>query len=255
MDPTEQWPRVVLPTKDGSLVLPAVRDAIVCTAEALCGFNVGVVKGDPIFDYVTEGRQTSWLVNGKRRHYSSCGDLPWAVLWLLAGDHRYENEVDRVLACVNRREAYGYRTAKNIEYLHSRTGKAWTWYKPDRWSPSKLRGTALLVDDPEHVCIVEDAKDDGTITTFDYGQFFQREGRSSAEHGGCRRRKKWHRIGNRIFVHGGTKPGRPVMGWLDLATVLANAHAVTGDLIPSVVPATFRGGRATDNPYLPPRAR
>lgn len=241
----EHWTRFeIIPPPAYTIEL--TRRGLVAIASALCNGEEGWQKGDPIFDYVTEGRQTWWLVNGVRRDYSSCGDLVWATLWLGAGATLYSDPgMRRVLQCINREEAGKYRSGYNMINLHAKVPDGtWTRFRKQAFAPPA--GSALLVSEPEHVCIVHrleyEGDGSGTLYTLDYGQFFAKDGRE--EHGGRAKEKRfWTAPNGTVFVGDPSKRGRPVYGWLDLALVLSAlkdaAHAAGREPDPALVPPGF----------------
>lgn len=238
----------------------AVRTAIAALARYACNGDVGRIKGDPVFEEVTEKRQACWLVNGSKRCYSGCGDLPQWALWRALGATVYPTK----LPWVNRAEAWGWKPGANISRLVYSTGAAWNMAKPGE-CPAPRQGDVILVGNNtavggfEHVFVVGacmtiagDPNPTLKLSSYDYGQFLQPAGASHADHGGvaCTRTAQ-RRSDGRWWAFGTNPPGRPIIGWLD-AYALWNAaqSAIGGDgLEAALVPDDFTGGRPSDNPY------
>lgn len=215
-----------------------VRAASVSLANYGVAANNGRMEGDAVFDHITEGRQTWWLVNGKRRDYSGCGDLAHWTFWNLIGA-----EQDSGATWLNREEAFGYRVGRNISNLRWKC-PAWRSFKKGEFDPRP--GDCLLIGENgrEHVAIVE-SLDDGSYVSCDYGQFFPKFGK----HGG-KRLKRPYRKGRdgRIWV-GATRP-KPAIGVVDVWEMFK----LVDPEWPALVPSDFSMGQASDNPYSPTSA-
>lgn len=225
-----------------------VREAIVAIARFACDDARGRVKGDYVFERVTEGRQSCWVVNGKQRCYSGCGDLAQFVLWLAAGAERYTDPaVRRAMRYTNRAEAWGWKQGWNISMLD---GFVPSGSKVRHRPGDKLAarpGDLLLIGEggQEHIMVVRDIAA-GRLTSLDYGQFFD------GKHGGrqCVRTLRKGPDG-RLWAFSTTPPGRPVVWSIDTGSVLRTVSG-TGALLPAVVPAPFDKGIVDDNPYFDP---
>lgn len=213
-----------------------VRDAAVAIAAEATNGDAGRWKGDPVFEHVTEGRQTWWLVNGKRRDYSSCGDLPHETFFNLFGARAYQAPTLKEFYSrwMNRKEAYGWKVGWNIVKLQL-TGKAWRKFTKGDFDPK--RGDALLIGEygAEHVAIVESVdRTSSTYVTHDYGQFNAMLGK----HGGKRCTRKFGQgKDGRIWV-GATTLARPAIGVVDVF-VLYKLMLARGELDRAVVPDSF----------------
>lgn len=157
--------------------------------------DAGCVRGDPIFEEVTEGRY--WWPG-----YQGCGDLPHWMLDRLG----YRDE-----HIVNRNDDHGvvpWQVGANLRRLVYRTQSAFVWaLKGSKRRPKP--GDILYVALAEHVCVLEaldEAK--GTATVLEYGEWDAKKGKPAA-----RRAVHPFRVRNgTLFV--GT---RVLRGWVDLA--------------------------------------
>ena len=233
------------PNAETVLHEPTVRAASVALARYGCDGATGRLQGDPVFEEITEGRQASWMVNGKKRSYSGCGDLIHWVLWRLMGADPYTGdspEAKRARAelkrWMNRAEAYGWKTGFNIAKLRWKCG-AWRSFKKGEFDPQP--GDCLLIGEGgrEHVAIFE-GRDGDTYTSLDYGQFF------NGKHGGklCTRRIARGGDGR---IHVGNARLRPVIGVVDVWKAAILVHPTFAALVPD----TFDGGVPSDNPHDP----
>lgn len=244
---------------NGPLDEEAVRAAFVELARFACNGSKGQQKGDPIFERVTEGRQGCWLINGKRRCYSSCGDLPHFAAWLACGAVLYDDaHVRKSLRWINRKEAWGWRQGWNLIKLHAETGSAWTKHrKGDSVVADTRPGDVWMIGEYglEHVFVIESIEGN-VVRSFDYGGFFVGSD-GVARHGGRGTTKTLRRgVDGRTWAFGDKPPGRPLAGRLDTfaALVAADRHGEgsCSGLDAALVPEGFPFGIPTDNPYFEP---
>lgn len=232
-----------MPLKRAHLVTPGttnfeekvVRAASAALATYGCNDTTGRWQGDPVFEHIVEGRQTWWLVNGKRRDYSGCGDLIHWTFWNLIGA-----EQDSDARWLNRAEAFGYRVGVNVSNLRWKC-PAWRSFKKGQFNPS--RGDCLLIGEHggEHVAIV-DSVGDGTYTSMDYGQFSKKFGK----HGGVKVTRPFRKgRDGRVWV--GTVRIKPVIGVVDVWEM----YKLVDPEWPALVPQAFAMGQESDNPYSP----
>lgn len=234
-----------------------VREAVVDLGRFACLPPHGRQKGDTVFERVTEGRQGCWLVNGKRRCYSACGDLPHFVAWLASGAVRYEDpKVCHELRWINRREAWGWRVQFNLIKLHAETGAAWTRHrKGDNVVANTRPGDVWIIGDgqDQHALLVY-AIEDGRVLSYDYGQFFVGTDGIGRHGGKARARTLTRGPDGRTWVYAERAPGRPLYGRLNVYAALIHADGASDvPLAAALVPETlFKVGIPTDNPYFEP---
>lgn len=223
-----------------------VRAASVALAQWATGPN-GRIKGDPVFEEVTEHRQRSWLVNGKLRSHSACADLAHWTFWNLLGATKYNGVLRSAIEpWINRTEAYGWKVGWNISKLRYKC-PAWRSFKKGECDAKP--GDAMLVGEggSEHVFIVT-SNDGTTLYSRDYGQFFNPTPTvrgSKADHGG-KVTVRTIRIGpdGRRWA-GATSIGRPCIGVVD-CWALYQKMSGAGTLEYAVVTDGFV---PSDNPY------
>lgn len=232
------------------------RAAILSIADFACNGSIGRQKGDPIFERVTERRQSCWKVEGKTRCYSGCGDLPHFAAWLLTGAIRYNEPIRSSLRWINRAEAWGWKTGWNLIKLHSETGSAWTKHtKRDAIVSETKAGDIWYFGEAGtgHVCIVKRIEND-QLFSFDYGGFFKGS-TGKSEHGGKANVRSFREGSDgRIKVFDSGYPsGRTLVGKLDLFSAISVADTCSETrLEAALVPEGFELGIPTDNPYFPP---
>lgn len=234
-----------------------VRSAIVELARFACNGTTGRQKGDPVFERVTEGRQECWTVDGKRRCYSACGDLPHFVAWCAAGGVVDFREVRQSLGWINRAEAWGWRVGWNLIKLHAETGAAWFRHRKigDGVRQATRPGDVWLIGEygNEHGFVVESIEGD-VVNSFDFGQFFELAG--VWEHGGkARSRSLRPGLDGRLLVGDDLDGWRPLHGRLNMFAALRTADesiGKPGGLVASLVPDGVKGGIPDDNPYFDP---
>lgn len=204
-----------------------VRRAWLALASYASGGDEGRAMGDPVYERVTEGRQSASvariLKGSKEVPYSACGDEPhWCLDCLGVRDE----------ALVNRTGDEGsvpWAMGQNLSRLVWGAGRRW-WH-PARGKEVPPTGAILLVAHPEHVCILEDWGDDEVIT-HDYGQWNAKRGYFASR----RRSPLVHRAGI-----GWQIGARVLQGWLDPMLVPLVESAL--------VPDDFEGGIPDENPY------
>lgn len=184
--------------------------------------------GDPIHEWVTEGRRKQWEDARKRGDawaqkgsYSSCGDLAHALLFLLGcRDERL----------VNRTGDGGvtpWRIGANLSRIDAAPGyvKARSGLVPNDGDILHVASVYSGQQTNDHVAVLE-SFGMVSIITHDYGQPY-----------GLRKVQSAHQTGG-LFVIG----QRRLIGWLDVCAVNRTESAI--------VPDSFVGGVEDDNPYL-----
>jgi hypothetical protein len=204
-----------------------VRKAWLALAAFASGGDKGRSMGDPVYERVTEGRQTASVERIRRGSkevpYSACGDEPhWCLDCLGVRDE----------ALVNRTGDEGvspWAMGQNLSRLVWGAGRRW-WH-PARGKEVPPAGAILLIAHPEHVEILEEWGE-GYILTHSYGLWTAERG----YHASRRQSAVVHRagIGWQIGL-------RVLQGWLDPLDVPLSESAL--------VPDDFEGGIADDNPY------
>lgn len=188
-----------LASRDGAPTAPfpdetSLRTRAVALAFEAVNGDAGRVRGDPVFEEVTEGRY--WWPG-----YQGCGDLPhWVLNHLGFRDEQI----------MNRDDDHGvvpWRVGANLSRLVYRTKSAFVWATKGPRRPKP--GDVLYVVPPEHVCVLESLDEaNGTITVLEYGEWDAKKAKPAA-------RRAVHAFRNRrgtLFV--GT---RVLRGWVDLA--------------------------------------
>jgi len=185
---------VQLPTPMVSLAAKAL--AKYAVKGKLCAF------GDPIYDFVTEGRQV-WP------KYSSCGDLPQFILWALGC--KDESIVNRDVV------GSGWEIGQNLSKLVYGTKKHFVWARHnDSRSPSM--GNMLYVSMPEHVSIVIDWNATTMMAvTCDYGQWDYKLGSC----GKLKTHKLVRTSEGHILVD-----ARTLRGWVDFTSIPLSVRAL-----------------------------
>jgi hypothetical protein len=197
----------------------------------MSGGDTGRSVGDPVHEWVTEGRRKEyeaalrrgdlWAVKlSKTGGYSSCGDQAHCLLFCLGV--RDESLVNRTGDGGDHPWSVGVNIARfagSALLTHPHPGTS------DRPKP----GAIVWIATTDHVCIQEawPDGDDGSSSSFDYGQPY-----------GRRRVRKVAKKNGALTVD-----GRQVMGWLDLEDVVA---LMTES---AIVPDAFEGGVLDDSPY------
>lgn len=202
-------------------------DEIGAAAVALALFAVDGSKGrrvgDPIHEWITEGRRkqyevalaagASWAKN--MVPYQSCGDhAHWLLFCLGCRNERY----------VNRSTDGGdhpWVASINIARLVSLPA-----YMDARVHPDVPPGSILHLATPDHVGVLAALDEDkGIATTCDYGGPY-----------GAKHERAIVRRGSTLLLG-----GRALLGWIDLAMIERTESAI--------VPDSFEGGVEDDNPY------
>jgi hypothetical protein len=194
--------------------IPTVRAAAVAIARWAVDDDRGRVIGDPVHEWVTEGRRAVRMPAG----YSSCGDLAhWMLMMLGVRNERIVNRGDDG-------GLVGWAVGANLSRLtRSR------WYVPASEHGLPEVGDILHVAAPEHVCVLLEQVSRDQWVTADYGQ----------PHG-ARRVCQLRDTATGLQVR-----GRMLVGWVSLGLV-----ATSGGLEESaLVPDSFGGGVFDDNPY------
>lgn len=210
--------RVFLPTPE------LLRTAAVMLVLFAVNGDMGRNVGDPVHEWVTEGRRREW----ERAHargdawaqgtpYSSCGDLAhWLLMMLGCRNERY---VNRTGDCGE----VPWKATVNITRL-----VALPAYQPAKSAAGRTpqSGDILHVAGPDHVAVVDEWNEaTGEVTSADYGQPYGR-------------RRKHPIVRRRSTILVGT---RVLMGWVDLEQVVLEESAL--------VPEDFEGGEEDLNPY------
>lgn len=220
--PTWQWRyRVISSTISYEIDEQAAREEACHLALFLSGGEEGRWEGDPVHDWVTEGRVIAWRQalksNPKARYYSSCADLGHTVLWSLLGAECHDEPGRQIIdPMINRGEAFGWRDCVNVSELVFGSKQLFVWHRagePWRAQP----GDILVIGEhgAEHVAVVLSCHD-GELISADYGQFNPKTGLYGA------------RVRNRTVARGpdrrlwatGSEGSRPVLGHVDLCRTL-----------------------------------
>ena len=241
--------RLVDSETDLTLSRSLIRKAAIALANWACNGSIGRIKGDPVFEMITEGRQKSWMSNGKETTYSSCGDLPHFVIWNLAGKPDPGSiPIGDQLRVVNRHEAFGYQVGKNISLLSNVASRNTIQTSLPNLVP--LPGSILLMGSGgnEHVCIVN-TYTESELTSFDYGQFVSVDSKEAATNGGCAVTRGI--ILDKYKNLWATRQGHPsklLILYVDLGEFISTTCLVN---TLSYVPNSFEGGITSDNdnPY------
>jgi len=211
--------RVHLVDSNGQRDLAMVRRASIAIASYFCNGDQGWVVGDPIFEYVTEGRQSSHnklYAQGKVKFpYFSCGDLVHTVLVFLGvrDEHLINRNMDGGV--------HPWEPQQNI--LRPQQHKSWHVFD----SRSVYEGGSWFdVGDPfmtccdPHVAIFEDIDfNKGELTSYDYGQV---SAKGQAQ--GIRKHRTVHMEGNRLMIG-----NKHVVGYVSLADVDLETSAIVPD--------------------------
>lgn len=176
------------------------RQVIVANAKYAVDNDNGRTEKDPIFKEITENRQNF-------NSYSSCGDL---IQWTLRRIGLKDEKI------INRDDDGGsksWQVGVNISRLVFSTGASFVHAGKDFTAQP---GDMCLIGENglEHVFIVIEVN--GTdIISCDYGQFF------NGLHGGKKIiRHVINGPGGRLYLAGGTLPGRPWIGKLDICSLI-----------------------------------
>jgi len=195
-----------------------LRKVIVENAKFACNGDIGRVEKDPIFEEVTEKRQTFDA-------YSSCGDLiHWSLRRAGLRDEKILNRTDDDgktpwQVCVNISRLDG----PNVSFFHWKAGN------PFDGQPGDM---GMIGDGGEtHVFIIADVTGD-QVTSYDYGQFF------NGKHGGKKVVRTLVPQGGRIQLVSASKVSRPWIGHLDTAKLL-KPYFDSNTIVPAEVPDDF----------------
>lgn len=193
-----------------------------------CNGDEGRQEGDPLFELVTEERQSE---NSARRlrgspeyPYSGCTDLVQFGLWSMLGAGTAPLGDLRKAAArkvINREEAWGWRPQVAVSLLRYSTGPHFQVYNHKSKAPfqPKLADVVLFGENGgEHVSLV-DSVSDTELVTLDYGQFWAAPGKAGL-HGGRRvRRALSRRSDGRLWAKSAASD-KPIMGHLDVVAWL-----------------------------------
>lgn len=203
-----------------------VRAASVALAMHATGAPAGRIVGDPVFESVTECRQSAnqarRAAGSPERAYSSCGDLAhWVLTMLGCRDESLVNRTDD-----GGSHPWSFVGARNnISILDGSPLKIRAAQHPDE-NPGD--GDILFLNNPSggHVCVVRRWSNDEQIAwTEDYGQPYARS-----------RTRKLERHPASPGISQITLDSLPLIWWLPITSVpLARA---------AIVPDTFTGGQA-----------
>jgi hypothetical protein len=205
--------------------MPTLRAAAVSLATLAVDGENGRRVGDPIHEWVTEGRRQEyeWAVrNGSKwalnmEPYSSCGDLAhWLLTMLGCRDESVVNRTDDG-------GVMDWMPGPNISRLVG--SKFYT--KGHRVNP--MLGDIIHVSSPHHVAVLIEKKSEDKWFTADYGQPY---GQRKPCDIGFSRNIKYIR-------------GRPLQGFVSLSKMV-NSGAFTES---AVVPDDFELGVPCDNPH------
>ncbi len=207
------------------------KDVLQLAIIALCYYAVdgenGRTVGDPVFEMVTEGRQSRQdklcLQNPKIKRYSACGDLGHWVLKSIGCE-------DETL--VNRSDDGGktpWMDTKNLIMLD--TSKYWQWWS-SRGDKIPETGDIIIVSPPEHVLILESMNIDmnlgedqtGEVTVYEYGKIHKKTLKAA----GQKNTHQVKKIKKDIFID-----NRKILGWLKMKEIKLTK--------PAQLPDDFKG--------------
>lgn len=190
-----------------------LRQRVLSLADEACDGDTGRQEGDPVFELVTEGRQSANTARRLRGSpevtYSCCTDLAHYLLWRVLleqlGDLT-DAQRARATSTIGRTEAAGWRVGQGVSRLVG--DPCFERLRGLDWSPPP--GSIVVIGEhgAEHVLIVEDT-DQGQATSLDYGQFWARPGQPG-RHGGRRCVRQFSDRGGRLHLG-----GRVVLGHID----------------------------------------
>lgn len=220
------WKWVTLVTaEDVRLASRAIADALTG-----CGSSSGVQQGSPLFEWVTEGRQTATdrarKTNPNMVPYSACGDLVGTNLVCLGcRDERL----------VNTNKDGGthlWSVGKNLSMLIGGISNLWIPHTSS--SPYPQEGDVVIVDPSQpHTFVVDqiDCQEGGMITSFEYGKWDTVRGVHGRK---CYGTIDWR--GGKMHVITEDQPPkvRQLMGHISILAVPRDA--------PALVPSTCTAG-------------
>lgn len=215
------------------LTIGEYREAAVALARYAVNDSRGRDVGDPVHEWITEGRRTQyeraydagldWAIN-MSCGYSSCGDLAhWLLMCLGVTDE----------TIVNRGDDGGdlaWRVSQNISML--RYSPVYVDFRETLVLPESGDIVHVSGDMPgsDHVCVLLDTPDPWQWVTADYGQ----------PHG-CLRVCPLRDVSKGLMVR-----GRMLRGHVSLASLYSKGYFAQG----AIVPDDCDVGLLSDNPYL-----
>ena len=220
------------PLTDGNGKLRAdplvLRAASVELARFAVNGDAGRDVGDPVHEWVTEGRRkqyedalkagAAWAVKlQKTGGYSTCGDgAHWVLFCLGARDERYVNrDTDG--------GTHPWASGVNVSRLTELPAYVRAARVPEQLPKP---GDIEHVASPDHVCVLESMDfGEGVTVDLDYGQPY-----------GRRRKRPLMRRGSVVMIG-----DRVLQGWVDIEQIALAESAL--------VPDSFAFGTLDENPY------
>ncbi len=208
-----------------------VRRAALAIATYLCNGDEGTVVGEPLFEYVTEGRQSKQdellLKRLVKYAYSACGDLVHVVLVFLGvrdeklinrdmdgGEHPWV--IGANLTKLQTHPAWNHFDGRSIE-----EGGCW----PNVGDP-------YMVCCDYHVAILEDLDFElGVVTSLEYGLFNKSKGKAE----GKRNTRKLFMEGTACMLQTDNHK-RHIVGFLSLDQLDLSVSAIVPDTFDEGVP-------------------
>jgi hypothetical protein len=199
----------------------------------------GVQMNEPMFELVTEGRQSASEARRRRpgnteKPYSACGDLGHYDLEHLCYEFVPDptpTQLKEALRTLNRAELDHYTNGLNVNRLYE--SPAFVHHKRGVRLGARP-GDIMIIGEHgnEHVLVVESIPDpgadlitiDGDLDSLDYGQVFARLGQPM-QYGGKRRTRRLGRGPDGRIWATGTEGSRPVLGHVDVADWVARVRA------------------------------
>ena len=211
--------------------------AALALASHACNGLMGRVKGDPVFEEVTEGRQRCWESKGKTVCYSSCADLAHWVLWNLLGKPTDASPALRdELRGINRQEAFGWAVGQNIASLVRYVSPRAYYAAGDNIGTKPGNIVLIGTGGQEHIAVVREVLPT-TLLTFDYGQYLPA---TSQYCGKPVARAVTRGTDGRPWLYSGKPPGRPLVLSIDTGRFVRDVHTET-PLSMAYVPDWFEG--------------
>lgn len=182
-----------------------LRMAVCGLAWYACDGSNGRFVGDPVFEEVTEGRQSAQdkaMRENPRaglKPYSACGDLPpWCLYHVGITDETLINRTDDG-------GVVPWQVGKNISMVYGHPSFM-SWERARKNGRIPQPGDVLLVRDEWHVGICEEYnKTEGYVSLYEYGQYY--DGKAAG-------RKNTHPL--RSVGTDATIKGRRLVGWIPI---------------------------------------